>query len=317
MSDSSEYEDVVSENEDVDYDSDAELQRAFAKGIIKPGLNVPVEPKKVFTNNVEGLKTRLRDIQQSLKWVERLDLTTGLAPIAPEMAIYISEKEDDSKSGKVKQAKAKTLDPTLDDFKREMNFHRQAQAAVLEGIPKLNNLGVRTKRPDDYFAQMAKSDDHMQKVRDSLLKKKAGLEVSEKVRKARENRKMMKQLQVQSQLNRQKEKKELIDEVKKYRKGIRTDLDFLEPGGGKKPGQQKRPAPNNKNSRSADKRKHKDSKFGFGGKKRGLKTNTKESAADVGGYRPPRKPGVKNRNMNKKNRPGKSKRNNNKNSKRR
>lgn len=50
-------------------------------------------------------------------------------------------------------------------------------------------------------------------VRDSLLKKKAGLEVSEKVRKARQNRKMMKQLQVQAQLNRQKEKKELMDEV--------------------------------------------------------------------------------------------------------
>ncbi|KAK3919467.1 putative rRNA-processing protein EBP2-like protein [Frankliniella fusca] len=309
MSDSSEYEDVG--NEDMEYDSDAELQEAFAKGIIKPGLNVPVEPKKEYTNNVEGLKTRLRDILQSLKWVERLDLTTGLAPIAPEMAVYMAEKEDDSKTGKLKQAKS--LDPTLDDFKREMNFHRQAQAAVLEGIPKLNSLGVKTKRPDDYFAQMAKSDEHMQKVRDSLLKKKAGLEVSEKVRKARENRKMMKQLQVQAQLNRQKEKKELMDEVKKYRKGIRTDLDFLEPGGGKKPAQQKRPAQNtNKNKRSAEKRKHKDSKYGFGGKKRGLKTNTKESAADVGGYLPPRKPGAKNRNMNKKNqnRPGKNKRNN-------
>lgn len=46
-----------------------------------------------------------------------------------------------------------------------MNFHRQAQAAVLEGIPRLHNLGVKTKRPDDYFAQMAKSDEHMQKVR--------------------------------------------------------------------------------------------------------------------------------------------------------
>ena len=45
-----------------------------------------------------------------------------------------------------------------------MNFHRQAQAAVLEGIPRLQRLGVRTKRPDDYFAQMAKTDAHMQKV---------------------------------------------------------------------------------------------------------------------------------------------------------
>lgn len=78
------------------------------------------------------------------------------------LLLQIAEKEDETKGGTVK--KAKSLDPTLDDFKREMNFHRQAQAAVLEGIPKLNQLGVRTKRPDDYFAQMAKSDEHMQKV---------------------------------------------------------------------------------------------------------------------------------------------------------
>lgn len=50
-------------------------------------------------------------------------------------------------------------------------------------------------------------------MRDSLLKKKAGLEVSEKVRKARDNRKMMKQLQTQATLQRQKEKKDLMDEV--------------------------------------------------------------------------------------------------------
>lgn len=55
-------------------------------------------------------------------------------------------------------------DPVLNDFKREMMFHRQAQAAVLESFPRLKSLGVLTKRPDDYFAQMAKSDEHMQKV---------------------------------------------------------------------------------------------------------------------------------------------------------
>lgn len=305
MSDGSDYEEIDDDSAS-GHDSDEELQEAFAKGLLKPGLNIPVVPKKEPTNNVDGLKERLRDIQQNLKWVERLDLATGLAPIAPEMALYIAEKEDEPSNAKARQSKS--LDPTLDDFKREMNFHRQAQAAVLEGIPRLNNLGVRTKRPDDYFAQMAKSDEHMQKVRDSLLQKKAGLEISEKVRKARQNRKMMKQLQVQAQLQRQKEKKDLMDEVKKYRKGVRKDLDFLEPGGGKKSAQQtqkKRVGQHPKNNKSTEKRKYRDDKYGFGGKKKGSKINTKESSADVSGYRPPRKPNAKN----KKQRPGKSKRN--------
>ena len=38
--------------------------------------------------------------------------------------------------------------------------------------------------------------------------------------------------------------------------------------------------------RSVAKRKFKDKKFGFGGKKRGLKSNTKDSVNDVTGFKP-------------------------------
>lgn len=52
----------------------------------------------------------------------------------------------------------------LDDFKREMLFHRQAQAALIEGVARLTAMRIPTQRPDDYFAEMAKSDQHMHKV---------------------------------------------------------------------------------------------------------------------------------------------------------
>ena len=42
--------------------------------------------------------------------------------------------------------------------------YRMAESAVKQAIPKLHALGVPTKRPEDYFAQMIKSDDHMRKV---------------------------------------------------------------------------------------------------------------------------------------------------------
>lgn len=42
--------------------------------------------------------------------------------------------------------------------------YRQAQATVLAALPLLNKHGIATKRPDDYFAEMAKTDQHMQKV---------------------------------------------------------------------------------------------------------------------------------------------------------
>jgi rRNA-processing protein EBP2 len=42
--------------------------------------------------------------------------------------------------------------------------YRQAQATVLDAIPRLKKEKIPTKRPDDYYAQMAKSDEHMKKV---------------------------------------------------------------------------------------------------------------------------------------------------------
>ena len=81
----------------------------------------------------------------------------------------LQEEEHEKKRQKLIQtAGANMLNSEADnvhnDFKRELTFYRQAQATVLEVIPRLKSMGVKTKRPDDYFAQMAKTDTHMNKV---------------------------------------------------------------------------------------------------------------------------------------------------------
>lgn len=130
------------------------------------------------------------------------------------------------------------------------------------------------------------------------MKKQEQQKRSERVKQLRQQRKEGKLLQIQTKLQRQQEKKEILDQVKKVRKGISKDLDFLD---GKK---------NKPTSRKAvEKRKMKDKKFGFGGKKKGMKVNTKDSAADISEYKRP------NKNMGKgkhkthnKTRPGKNRR---------
>merc|ERR1740128_837944 len=163
------------------------------------------------------------------------------------------------------------------DFKREMMFYRQAQAAVLEAIPRLHSLNVKTRRPDDYFAQMVKSDEHMNKIRAKLLSKEQGQQRSEKMAKLRELKKFGKKVQVEVQQKRQKEKKDMMDEMKKIRKGQGGNMDFLENkgkvGGG----------------RVEQKRAGKDKKFGFGGKKRDVKKNDRKSTDDVSDFRPGQK----------------------------
>lgn len=252
--------------------SDSELQAAFAQGLLKPGMNVMVDKPKKCANNVEGLKQCLADFRRDLPWVERLDLTNLPA-------------EDVLTKAAGKEPKAANAEVNADnDFEREMFFYRQAQATVLQALPLLNKHGIATKRPDDYFAEMAKSDQHMQKIRKKLIAKQSIIERSEKAKQLREQRKFGKKVQIEVMQKRQKEKKAMMSAVKKYQKGMTDKLDFLE-GDQKanKDSQDSKKAMHKKGPNA--KRKFKDQKFGFGGKKSGTKWNTKESYNDVSSFR--------------------------------
>lgn len=105
----------------------------------------------------------------------------------------------------------------------------------------------------------------------------------------------------------------MLEQLKRVRKGKSTDLDFLEDNKGK--GNKT----NSKDPRAkvSKKRAMKDKKFGFGGKKKGSKLNTRESTNQMDDFNSSgkKKPfNFKTKNFkpnNKKNqRPGKSKRRN-------
>ena len=107
------------------------------------------------------MKAKLEESRLKLEWVERLDLTTHLEGI---VANIMEGKEKVEPQYKVETPG----DQVVDDLQRETVFYRQAQAAIIEGLSRLKAMNIPTKRPEDYFAQMAKSDDHMLKVSFSL-----------------------------------------------------------------------------------------------------------------------------------------------------
>uniref|UniRef100_H2N7Q8 EBNA1 binding protein 2 n=2 Tax=Pongo abelii TaxID=9601 RepID=H2N7Q8_PONAB len=254
--------------------TDRELQDAFSRGLLKPGLNVVLEGPKKAVNDVNGLKQCLAEFKRDLEWVERLDVTLGPVPEIGGSEAPAPQNKDQ-----------KAVDPE-DDFQREMSFYRQAQAAVLAVLPRLHQLKVPTKRPTDYFAEMAKSDLQMQKIRQKLQTKQAAMERSEKAKQLRALRKYGKKVQTEVLQKRQQEKAHMMNAIKKYQKGFSDKLDFLE--GDQKPlaqlkkagakGQQMRKGP-------SAKRRYKNQKFGFGGKKKGSKWNTRESYDDVSSFR--------------------------------
>lgn len=247
-------------------------------------------PPKPKANNIVRMHQKLAAIgQPNLAWIERLDMINELAPVAPELAVQFERHEQKRASQFAGNAKIKAFtpdaDPVLNDFRREMLFYRQAQAAVAEGIGRLHALGVPTKRPDDYFAEMAKTDEHMQKVRQNLMAKQEGQAKSERIKQIREQRKMGKQVQRQARVQREGEKREMLDKLKKFRKGKLKNLDFLEDGADGATSKSNAAARKDSRKASKDKRAAKDNRFGFGGKKRGMKRNTKTSSMDGGDFK--------------------------------
>ena len=117
---------------------------------------------------------------------------------------------------------------------------------------------------------MVKADSHMRKVREKILSKQQSVELSEKMRKLRELKKYGKKVQQEVLAKRQKDKKNLADSVKKYRKGVQDKLEFMKSddfGGIEAEDDRKKKNNNNNNNKNVAhgpgrKRMEKNKKFG-------------------------------------------------------
>lgn len=166
-----------------------------------------------------------------------------------------------------------------DDTERELAFYKQGLDAVKQARSTLLKLKVPFSRPLDYFAEMVKSDEHMDKLKTKLLKEAADKRASEDAKKQRQLKKFGKQVMHATLQDRAKQKRETLDKIKSLKKKrsaneIANDDEFqiaLEEATAENPKRQK---PNGK-------RLAKDAKYGHGGKKRFLRKNDADSSADI------------------------------------
>jgi rRNA-processing protein EBP2 len=77
-------------------------------------------------------------------------------------------------------------------------------------------------RPTDYFAEMVKSDAHMQRIRQRLLDEQAGIKKSEDARREREGKKFGKQIQMEKIKERERAKKDIEERVKGLKRSTST-----------------------------------------------------------------------------------------------
>ena len=246
------------------------------------------EPSKTSIYNKDGILDKLGDIiwPEDVEWVHKLSLDIN------------QDQEVD----------------VNDDLNRELAFYTQALEGTRQAFMKFQTMGLPFLRPSDYYAEMVKTDSHMEKIKGRLLVEKRRIEEAEERRKARDNKKKAKEVQAQKQKERVKQKKDEIESVKKWRKQ-RQQSGF---SGGEKEGEMGLPFADGKEShqRSSTKNKRpgvspwdrsggkakaggkdrkggngkrksrefKDSKYGFGGKKGMKKQNTAETTNDFKGF---------------------------------
>ena len=177
-------------------------------------------------------------------------------------------------------------DEVDDDLKREYAFYARALRSVEIGEDKLKAASVPYVRPDDYFAEMLKTDKHMLRVKAKLLHERKKLEGSLKAQRDRELRKLGKQVQVQRTKEKAQKKAAQMKAVKKWRgkrkRGGADDFDVaLLDEAVRLDGKLQREAKPLPNAR----RLAKNRKFGSGtGKRAGSMRNTAESSMSLEGY---------------------------------
>jgi rRNA-processing protein EBP2 len=101
-----------------------------------------------------------------------------------------------------------------DDLTRELEFYRIARTAVLSARTQYHTAKIPFSRPADYFAEMVKSDTHMDRIKKKLYNEAAEKKGREEARRQRDAKKFGKQVQVAKMEERAKMKRDTLEKVK-------------------------------------------------------------------------------------------------------
>jgi len=179
-----------------------------------------------------------------------------------------------------------------DDLEREMTFYNHALAAVHLGRAKLTEMGIKFRRPDDFFCESIKSDAHMARVKDKLILEEKKISAFEQRKNRDTNKKFNKQVATLRKEEKLKSTKDEIKDVKRLRKNkeggdneeIDKELEKVLERNSKK--QKRGEGDRNRDEKSA-KRQAFDKKYGHGGKEvRKSKFTDAKSLNDFSSFNP-------------------------------
>lgn len=186
-------EDEEEENEEEEEEEEEDIPLSEAE--LDDDADV-VPHTKLTVNNTAALRESLARIQ--LPWAT-LPFNEG------QQVTFHSKVEDD-------------ITDIYDDTQRELQFFKQGLDAAHEARKKLTALNVPFSRPMDYFAEMVKTDEHMDKLKAKLVQEASEGKAREEARKQRKLKKFGKQVQHETLQARQKEKRDTLEQIKSLKK---------------------------------------------------------------------------------------------------
>lgn len=98
-----------------------------------------------------------------------------------------------------------------DDIKREVSFYNMARENVKKGMEILIQAKIPISRPDDFFAEMIKTDEHMGKVKSRLVQQQQKVQTFEERKSRMENKKFHKAIKAYKQTEKHKEKRQNVE----------------------------------------------------------------------------------------------------------
>lgn len=238
---------------------DDELRRRLADGSLGSKIKMRAPERIKGSINPELIAARLKEINVSsgLEWAETLIMSEQPLPVVA----------------------------VNDDLAREAAFLEHTFFAVAKAENCLQVAGIPYNRPNDYYAEMVKTDEHMRKVKEKLLNEKQQIEHAEVSRKQRESKKFGKKVQKDVLDKRQKEKSAMLDQVKRHRTDTKQaattssqkrEDDFNVSAEDAKAKKYTAPMDKNGNLMPNKRRQAKNAKFGTGGH-RNKKSNDADS----------------------------------------
>lgn len=175
------------EDEDEEEDED-DIPLSDIESLASEDKGDVIPHQRLTINNTAALERSLK----SIALPKNLPFSATQAVYAPE-ATKIADAED--------------------DLSRESAFLEQALNAAREARSTLSKEGVPFSRPNDYFAEMVKSEEQMGKVRAKMVDEAARKKASSDARRQRDLKKFGKQVQVAKMQERDKAKRETLDKI--------------------------------------------------------------------------------------------------------